>query len=202
MSKSSQKNKSSTFNSFITKMNKVLKALKEFKNHYDKKLNISRLAKYLKLPDLEAENLLWLILDFQEQFEVVFKEHRLKKKIIDGQVYLVTEKKRAMCRERQIFIPKSVLLSEKHISSLSDMIYLFKYVQKGKGFNLKAQDTQLIKDFAKLRMDHPYFFIKNGNNLTYPTEIALELGGIIHSYNKSNKVLKNISLGKCNFMFN
>jgi len=186
---------------FLRKLHQILSALGEFKNRYHKKLNFSKLVDFLKLDDADKDELIYLILRFQKQFDEVFKDHILEKKIIGGHTYLVSEKKPHTYKEKILLIPNTVRLDNKDSKILSDVIYLFKFVRRGKGFDLEESTTDLVKNVKLLKQEHPYFFIKNGNNLVYPSQIAVELGNMIQAYNKSNKLLKTITLHKCNFLF-
>ena len=185
----------------LKKLHQVVSAIGEFKNRYDKKLNFSKLIKFLKLNDADTEEIVYLILRFQEQFTEIFKAHTLARKIIDGQTYLVPEKKLHDYKEKILLIPETVRVCKKNSKILSDVTYFFKYVHRGKGFDLEENTTNLIKNVICLRQEHPYFFVKNGNSLIYPSQIALELGNMIQTYNKSNKLLKTITIHKCDFMF-
>ena len=189
-----------SFGKLLKKLHQILIALREFKNQYDKKLNFSKLIKWLKIPNSEIEDLVYLILTFQSEFDSVFREYKLKKTILNGQIYLMTEKKPSVHKEKTIIIPETVRMPKKDSKIWSDIIYLFKFVQKGKGFDLE-KDSQVIKHLKAIRDEYPYLVLKNGNNLTYPTEIGLELGNIIHTYNKNNKPLKKIKLRSCTFTF-
>jgi len=188
------------FGMLLKKMHQILTALGKFKNQYKKKLNFSKLVKYLKIPNSEIEDLIYLILTFQSEFDNVFREYKLKKTILNGQIYLIAEKKPPVQKEKLIIIPETVRIPKKYSKIWSDIMFLFKFVQKGKGFNL-TQDSQVIKHLKVIQDEYPYFLLKNGNNLTYPTEIGLELGSIIHTYYKNNKLLKKIKLRGCTFVF-
>ncbi|MHA1526908.1 MAG: hypothetical protein ACTSQD_07745 [Promethearchaeota archaeon] len=188
------------FGILLKKLHQILIALGEFKNQYKKKLNFNKLIKYLKIPNSEIEDIIHLILTFQSEFDRVFREHKLKKTILNGQIYLMTEKKPPVHKENIIIIPETVRIPKKYSKIWSDIIYLFKNIQKGKGFDLE-QDSQVIKNLKNIRLEYPYLLLKNGNNLTYPTEIGLELGNLIHTYNKNNKPLKKIKLRNCTFIF-
>ncbi len=196
----SKEPKNGSSQDFLRKLHQIVGALGEFKNYYHKKLNFSKLVTFLKLEDVDKDELIYLILRFQEQFNEVFKDHTLTRKIKSGQTYLVPEKKLHNYQEKILMIPETVRVCKKNSKILSDVTYLFKYVERGKGFDLDTT-TNLIENIKLLRQEHPYFFVKNGNNLVYPSQIALELGNMIQAYNKSNKVLKTIKLHKCNFLF-
>ena len=189
-----------SFGSMLKKIHQILMALGEFKNQYDKKLNFSKLMSHLKIPNSEIEDIIYIILTFQSEFDKVFKEYTLKKTILNGQIYLLAEKKPPVHREKIIIIPKTVRMPKNYSKIWNDIIYLFKFVQKGKGFDLK-QDSQVIKHLKAIQCEYPYLVLKNGNNLTYPTEIGLELGNKIHMYNKNNKPLKKIKLRSSTFIF-
>ncbi len=195
------KSKNNTNGDILRKLHQIIKALGEFKDRYDKKLNFSKLIKFLKLNDCDTDEIIYLILSFQEQFTEIFKGHILSRKIINGQTYLVSEKKLHDYKEKILLIPDTVKLCKNESKTLSDVTYLFKYVRRGKGFNLDENSTDFIENIKLLRQEHPYFFVKNGNTLIYPSQIALELGNMIQAYNKGNKLLKTITLHKCNFMF-
>lgn len=197
----SKESKNCSNQDFLTKLHQVVNAIGGLKNCYDKKLNFSKLIKFLKLEDVDKDELIYLILRFQEQFTQIFKDHTLSRKIISGQTYLVPEKKLHDYKEKILLIPDTVRVCNKDSRTLSDVIYYFKYVHRGKGFDLEESSTDLIKNIKLLRHEHPYFFVKNGNTLIYPSQIALELGSMIQAYNKSNKLLKTIKLHKCNFLF-
>ncbi len=193
---------------FLRKLHQIVSALGAFKNHYHKKLNFNKLVKFLKLEGVDKDELLYLILKFQEQFNEVFKDHILERKIINGQTYIVSEKKLHTYKEKILLIPDTVRLCERESNILSDVTYLFQYVRRGKGFDLEKdtttleeKSTELLKSVRLLRQEHPYFFVKNGSSLIYPSQIALELGNMIQAYNKSNKRLNTITLHKCTFLF-
>lgn len=196
-----KKSENSDNQQLLKKLHQMVNALGEFKNRYDKKLNFSKLIKFLKLNDGNTEEIVYLILRFQEQFTEIFKDHTLRRKIISGQTYLVPEKKLHNYKEKILLIPETVRVCKKDSKTLSDVTYLFMYVRRGKGFDLDENTTDLIKNIKLLRQKHPYFFIKNGNNLIYPSQVALELGNRIQTYHKGNKLLKTITLHKCNFLF-
>jgi hypothetical protein len=185
----------------LRKLHQVVLAIEEFKNHYDKKLNVSKLVKFLKLDGINIDELIHLILTFQRQFNEVFKDHILCKKILNGQIYLVPQKKLHNYKEKILVVPETVILEHSESKVLSDVIYLFKHVRRGKGFDLKAHASELVNNIILLKQNHPYFFIKNGNDLVYPSQIALELGTKIHTYHKSNKQVKTLTLHNCNFIF-
>ena len=91
-----------SFEFVLKKLHQIINALGEFKNHYDKKLNFGKLIKYLKIPNTEVDNLIYLILSFQERFDGVFGECGLKKKVMNFWVkFLITM---FLSGEKRIFI--------------------------------------------------------------------------------------------------
>ena len=188
------KSKRLTSNELFTKLSEVLKALEAFKNNYHKRLNVSLLARYLKLSNEDVDKIIVLILEFQRIFKSTLKDYHLKKKIIDSQIYFITEKEYEE-------IPKEVHMNQSHAKLLSDVIYTFKHVNRGKGFNLKFANTELLRNIKMLKNMYPYFFRVNGNNLTYPSEAGLRLGDIIISYTKTHKKLNDIKVENSHIIF-
>ncbi|TFG28659.1 MAG: hypothetical protein EU532_04785 [Promethearchaeota archaeon] len=191
-----QQQKTAEFHKIILKLNEVLKALEAFSENYDKKFNVSKLAQYLNLSSNQTDEIIMLVLYFQELFKTVLNHHQLKKSIINHNIYFVLEKELNNIPLPQEF---TINLSERKI--FSDFIYTFKHIQRGKGFNLNEPNTELLKNLAELRKNHPYLFKQNGKNLIYPSEAGLKLGDLILSYNKSSKKLTTLGLESTKVIF-
>ena len=192
------------FSYFIEILNHVVDALGAFKHRYDRKFNISELSKYLKIPNADINDLISLILNFQEKYETVFNNYHLKKKIMNNKVYLIAERN----SEQQLdpvenvpTIPNIINLKRDHAKLLSDIIYIFQHVKRGKAFDLNSSDSTLLKNLKIMKDTHPYLFYYNGNGLIYPSEIGLQLGNLIHSHNKSNKKIKNLVIENTTIVF-
>ena len=71
---------------------------------------------------------------------------------------------------------------------------MFKFVKRGKGFNVEANCTELLSNIKELWNYHPYFFEKHESGLMYPSKFGLKLGELILSYNKSGKVIDSMHL--------
>ena len=173
----------------FTVLNNMLKALEAFDGNYHKKLNYEKLVEYLKLSDQDANNALTLIFKFQKVFKTTFKHHQIQRKIVNGAIYLIADKDNT-CP----LIPKQIHMTHSSAQLLSDVTYTFKHVNRGKGFNLKFTNTELLKNIKTLKATYPYLFMENGNNLTYPSEMGLLLGETILSYSKTHKKLTDIEL--------
>jgi len=184
------------FYAVVEKINQIIDALGEFEGKFDKKFNLSKLAQYLSLNEIELDSLTNIILKMQEKFEIVFKNHRIIKKVIKTQTYFTLERKEREIIIEDIKIPDEIHIAKTHLNQLCDIIYLFQYIQKGKGFNLGTNNTELLTNLNKLQKKHPYFFMSNSNNVVYPSELGLALGNLIRSYNKSNKEVKSIEINK------
>ena len=200
----SKSNYRSNLNKVIKLLNQIINALGEFKNNYNKKFNFSKLAKYLKIPVTEIDLILSLILNFQEKFNNTFKNYYLKKKIIGNQIYLITDQSlgdKLNLKDGNNKKIKDIYIKKTQSKLFSDFIYTFKYVNRGKGFDLENNGTDLLRNLRNLNEKHPYLFKKNGNNLTYPSALGLKLGDLILSFNKCNKKIKNIELEHYNFIF-
>ena len=180
----------------FTKIYSILKALEAFEGNYHKKLNYEKLAKYLELSTQDANNIISLILKFQKIFKQIFLEYHLDKKFVNGALYLIAHKDNA-----RPLIPQQINMTHTNAKLFSDITYTFKHVNRGKGFNLKLANTELLRNIKMLKMAYPYLFTENGNNLTYPSEIGLLLGEKILSYRKTHKTLSNIELHQTRIIF-
>jgi hypothetical protein len=161
----------------------IIEVLNEFSKNINKRLNFEYLVKFFKLSPQEADEHLSIILRFQELFGSIFKDFSLKKKIIHNKIYLVAEK-----NQTTRIIPKKVRMFESHLNLFNDIIYVFKFVKRGKGFDTNTNGTDLLKNVRELFDYYPYFF-QEENGLVYPSELGLNLGDLILSYKKSNKLI-------------
>lgn len=167
----------------------IIDILSKFAKNYDKKLNFSKFASYLKLNPSEIEEIICLLLNFQELYENTFSQYSLKKKIESNQVYLTTEKSQKLNS-----IPLKIRMSQSHINQFNDIIYFFKHVKRGKGFDVHTNGADLLNNVKELCDYYPYCFQGQKNGLIYPSEFGLKLGEIILSYKKSNKKIEKIDV--------
>ena len=180
----------STIN-LVQVLHQILEVLSKFADNYNKKLNFSKFADYLKLNPSEVEWIISLLLSFQELYEGTFKEYSLKKKIENGQIYLTTEK-----IQKLNMIPRKIRMSQFHFNTFNDIIYYFKHVKRGKGFDVLSNVTDLLKNAKELCDYYPYYFQEQKTGLIYPSEFGLKLGELMLSYKKSNKNIEKIELEK------
>ncbi len=162
-------------------LNQVIAAIGEFKNKYDKKFNFTGLIKHLNLPETETEGILSLILNFQEIFEDVFKNHRLERKNVGGKVYFIA-------------IEKELRLTEEQARQISDIVYMFKRIKKGEGFDLNLNNSKLITNIKILRKQHSCLFKSNGSNKAYPSELCQKMGDTLLSCYKFNKKVESFTI--------
>jgi len=181
----------------IDTLNYVIDALEGFREDYTKKFNFTKLMEYLKVPKSEIESIIYLILNFQEKFNDVFKNHVLKKKINNGNLYLRAEPKKP--DQRPIFIPEVIEIKHSVLPIVSDLIYLFKYVKRGKGFDIKKNGTDLLKNIKNLQEEHPYLFEVKENGLIYPSELGLKFGQLLLSFNKNNREFTDLTVDNYSF---
>jgi hypothetical protein len=177
------------FQKILIVLNQIIDYLGRFEDHYDKKFNFSKLTQLLNIPTSEIDDIIYLLLNFQEKFETVFKKYQLQKYRTGNQVYLITERR---YEYEQTEIPDIVEISTSHITLLNDIIYVFKHIKRGKGFDLVKNGSELLGKVKQLKEIHPYLFQSKGNGVVYPSELGLKLGETIISYNKSNKELEKI----------
>ncbi len=169
------------FRKFVHIFDQIIEILNKFQVNYDKKLNFSKLIKYLNIPHSEEEGVLTIVLKFQELFEEAFCEYRIKKKRENNTTYLIVENKFQTGNRIQIS------LSTAHVKLFNDIIYTFKFINRGKGFDLKNTKAEFLKNLEHLRSEHPYLFNSNGNGIIYTSKLGLKLGEQIISYYKSNQ---------------
>jgi len=179
------------FRKILRVLNQIVDYLEKFEEHYEKKFNFSKLVELLGIPRSEVDDIIDLFLNFQGIFEMVFKKHRLQKYRAGNQVYLITEKRDNYKAHE---IPETITLSASHIKLLNDIIYVFKHVKRGKGFDIVKNGSELLAKVKDMKEAHPYLFELRGNGVVYPSELGLKLGEIIISYNKSNKELDIIQI--------
>ncbi|MFX0005443.1 MAG: hypothetical protein ACFFA7_06230 [Promethearchaeota archaeon] len=185
------------FQKILKVINQIVDYLAKFENHYDRKFNFTKLIKLLNIPLSQTDGIIYLLLNFQEKFENVFNEYRIKKYLANNHVYLKTERKNEY---EKIDAPQVVQISSAHIELLNDITYIFKHVKRGNGFDIIKNGSELLAKVKKLRDTHPYLFETKGNGVVYPSELGLKLGEIIISYSKSNKKIQTIDVGNHKFM--
>jgi hypothetical protein len=185
------------FQKTLKVINQIVDYLARFESHYDKKFNFSKLVKLLNIPQSQTDDLIYLLLNFQEKFQNVFNKYKLKKYLANNQVYLITERED---KYEKIDAPQEIQISSSHIELLNDIIYIFKHVKRGNGFDIVKNGSELLAKVKKLRDTHPYLFETKGNGIVYPSELGLKLGEIIISFNKSNKRIQTINVGNHKFM--
>jgi hypothetical protein len=161
-----------------------IEVLEKFADNFDKRLNFDKLVQHLNLSSSEAENLLSTLFSFQSLFTHSLNGYTIQKRIIDNHCYLIPEKNPDINH-----IPKKIVIREEQLNILSDIIYIFKFVKKGKGFDVDTNGTDLLSRMKQLCDYHPFLFQRH-NGLLYPSEFGLKLGELILSYKKSNRPIE------------
>lgn len=187
----------------IELLNQIINALDGFRKDYTKKFNFSKLMDFLNLPKSEIDDIIYLILNYQEKFNSVFKNYLIKKKVIDGKIYLIAEEKSKLHlipKKPSYSVPTTIKIKKYHAHILSDIIYVFKYIKRGKGFTANSNCNDLINSLKDLKKIHPYFFEIYENGLIYPSKLGIKLGELVLSYNKSNKEFTSIKIDNYKIM--
>lgn len=169
----------------------IIDVLNKFSSNYEKRLNFEMLTRYLKLNPSEADYILTIILDFQDLFNQTLKGYILQKKIVSNQLYLSPEKDSVLSH-----IPKKIRITKVDINLFSDIIYFFKFVKKGKGFDVDNNGTELLSNIKDLCDYYPFLFQRQ-NGFLYPSEFGLRFGELLLSYKKSNKTIGVVQLDDC-----
>lgn len=168
----------------------VVIALKSFEGKYHMKFNFSELAKYLRLSEHDTRYLAEFIIHFQgeiAEFSRIFRGYVLQKRQEHGITYLFIGKDHKM-------EPDMIRLNKEQAGWLSDLIYTFHHVKKGKGFDLSNHHADLVKHLRLLMQHHPYFFEKNGSEVVYPSRLASELGLALLSSKKLNRPVHRLTI--------
>ncbi|MFW9821609.1 MAG: hypothetical protein ACFFE4_01655 [Candidatus Thorarchaeota archaeon] len=166
----------------------IIEVLYRFSDHYEKKLNFGTLAAALRFNTTDVDDAIEIIMNFQYLFKTVFRDFHLKKRIEDNNIYLVTEPSSQLKQ-----VPTKILMTQTHVKLLNDLIYVFKFLNRGRGFDTDSNNTELLQNVKELGDYYPYFFKKEDGKL-YPTQLGLKLGELFLSYKKTNKPIKILEL--------
>ncbi|MHA1844906.1 MAG: hypothetical protein ACTSWE_11650 [Promethearchaeota archaeon] len=167
------------------KLHEILDVLEKFKYNKGKKLNLNKLASSLQIPSNLLPKIAYLLVRFQEVFNSL-EEHELELENQGNNYYFSLKEKTLPARNKNLFPPpKRIVLTEDEANILNDMVYSFKKIHRGVGFDLSSQTNN--KRILQLYETHPYFFFKNGNDLYYPSQLALALGQKLLTYKKSRR---------------
>ncbi|MFW9989125.1 MAG: hypothetical protein ACFFC3_10750 [Candidatus Odinarchaeota archaeon] len=170
------------FHRFLNIFDKIIKILKDFEGNYEKRFNFTKLMDILNIPSIYTQQFVNIILKNQALFHCVFQNYYLEKRKENNTLYLVAHKK----------IPDVISMTRPQIKILNDIIYTFKYIKKGKGFDISENDAELLSNITSLKTAYPYFFDLNENGLLYPSLFGFKLGELIISYNKANKEIHEL----------
>lgn len=179
----------------IKQLNQILSALEKFQVRKNSLFSLDKLAEYLKLSVGELDAVLDVIFRFQELFHYVFEGYVLCKKWKNDKTYLILKLKSEV-KDPSILELKEIEIDRDQIKLLSDIVYFFRRVKIGKGFNLKRNGTELSKKVKELKKIHPYFFESKGNGLVYLSKLAVEAGNLILSYDRSKKSFSKLQIGE------
>ena len=178
----------------IKHLNQVLLALEKFQVRKNYLFSLDKLAEYLKLSASELEDILKLIFRFQKLFRSDFEGYFLCKKWKNNKTYLILKSKSEV-KDISVLEPKEIEIARDQVKLLSDITYFFQRVKIGKGFDLKRNGTELSRKVKDLKKSHPYFFESKGNGLVYPSELAVDAGNLILSYDRSKRSFSRLKIG-------
>ena len=181
-------------NAKIKQLNQILTALEKFQVRKNSLFSLDKLAEYLKLSENELDAFLEVIFRFQKLFNYVFEGYVLCKKWKNDQTYLVLKPKSEV-KDGSVLELKEIEIERDQVKLLSDIVYFFQRVKIGKGFDLKRNGTELSRKVKELKKAHPYFFESKGNGLVYPSKLAVDVGNLILSYDRSNRSFSRLKIG-------
>ena len=204
-------------NKFAEKHDKVLSflssmvaALKVFRKDASKKLNLSKLRRYLnqllgaKISEQEMKKIISIIIKlerilhshFQDFSFVLTEEHRELKlsleEIQNSNDFNSLEKKTR--KQHQTFDAlqnKKIKIKTSELKTLSDLFELFT-IQKFKGFNINGLDSNSSKALRRIKSlssKYPFFFTQR-DNLMYFSPLCFNL---IKDFSKYQKLRRGVS---------
>ncbi len=210
---SSNKNQDTVgFNKALAVLKKLADVIDGFESKITKKLNVSKFAKMVKVSEEQIGEILDVLVKCQAVFEKSVKNFKIKKSKANGSLYLNFEipPQSKKVDQAQIYegtvshVVKNDSNSDKRAQEIeislsqarqiNDIVYMFKKINRGKGFDLNVNGNELLKNISALKSSYPFLFRVNGGNLVYPTDICLELGELILSYTKASKPLSQFEL--------
>ena len=177
----------------IKQLHQVISALEKFQTRKKSMFSLEKLAAYLQLSVGELNEILELVLRFQNLFSSVFEDFYLFKKWKNNKTYLVLNLK-SDAKSLITAEPKEIEIKQEQVRVLNDIVYYFLHVKIGKGFDINQNSTELSKKVKELKRAHPYFFEYRGNGLIYPSKLAIETGKAISFYNRSKKLITKLEV--------
>jgi len=178
----------------IKQLNQVLLALEKFQVRKNSLFSLDKLAEYLELSASELEDILKLLFRFQQLFSSAFEGYFLCKKWKNDKTYLILKPKSEV-KDVSVLKPKEIEINRNQVKLLSDIAYYFQRVKIGKGFDLKRNGTELSRKVKELKKSHSYFFESKGNGLVYPSKLAIEVGNLTRSYDRSKRSFSQLEVG-------
>ncbi len=194
------------FTKVMAVLQKIADVVDGFESDCVKRLNVSKIVKASNFSDKQTSELLDVIIKYQTIFAKTSKKFKLKKSKSKEQMYLVfdinknAEKQNPEESETKVESSEKgdqiceVKISVSQAQKINDIVYMFKRINRGKGFDLTVSGSELLDSIKSFRESHPFLFRVNGGNLVYPTDICLELGDLILTYNKASKPLSKFEV--------
>ncbi len=94
---------------------------------------------------------------------------------------------------------KEISLSINGYQNISDIIYFFKNINKGRGFEINSQEHSSFRErIGKLKEQFPFLF-RRLNGFIYPSEVGYKLGLEALSFKRYNQIPKELDI--LNFRF-
>ena len=191
--------KKSPVNDILNRINTLVDALMGFKDNPGKRLNITKLGKYLRFSPSEIEDSVELILKIQTYVDKILKGYEVEKVTQGASVYL---KLRAKSDDDAPSLPigsspsppEELTMSDTYKQCFNDLIYVFKRVKKGSGFDVSNPNKDLINKLLLLKEKYPPLFERRENGLIYPSKVGMKLGEAIITSNKTNRELREVSI--------
>ena len=174
-------------------LRQIISALEQFQKRKNSLFSLDKLAKYLNLSERELDEVLKLVFRFQSIFCSIFEDFILVKKWKNEKTYLILKPKTEV-KNIGVLEPKEIEIHKEQAGLLNDIAYYFQHIKIGQGFNIKSDGAALSKKVKQFKSTHPFFFESRGNDLIYPSKLAIEAGNLIRFYRKSKKTVSKLEI--------
>lgn len=83
---------------------------------------------------------------------------------------------------------KQIQFSKKEILVWNDIIYTFRHIRRGKGFDPLDISSELSEDIQSFYYEYPFLFMVGERGDIYPSELGFKLGMKVYTYLRMNRL--------------
>jgi hypothetical protein len=89
-----------------------------------------------------------------------------------------------------------IKLTRQEVILWNDIIYAFRKVRRGRGFDPLDTSSGLARNVQRLYYKLPFLFTVGDKGDIYPSEFGFELGTELHAYLKTNRLPNTLKISK------